>query len=88
MRTLPPTRAFPPTLELVPTPGAGLIRIESACVSGVPPSESVQLTVKLEVPMPEGVPLIVATDIDKPAGNEPTIIEQAYGGVPPVIVMV
>ena len=56
---------------------AAVIVILSACVPSVAVSESVQETVKLETPAPLGVPLVVATEIESPAGSEPTVTVQA-----------
>jgi hypothetical protein len=67
--------------------GAAVIVMESAwsSVSGVP-WESVTLTVKLDVPVAEGVPEIVPVELprDNPAGSEPLITDQLYGVMPPV----
>lgn len=45
--------------------------------------------VKLNVPVVEGVPLIVPFEaIESPGGSEPALIDQAYGGAPPEAVSV
>jgi hypothetical protein len=46
-------------------------------------SESCTCTVKFEVPVPVGVPLIVAPLSVSPAGSEPDAIDQLYGVDPP-----
>ena len=65
---------------------ATVIVIAFVVVCGVGLMESVIRTVKLEVPVWLGVPLIIPVDEDKdnPLGNEPGLIAaQMYGGVPP-----
>jgi len=47
---------------------------------------SVTRTVKLEVPAAVGVPAIVAPLSVRPAGNEPDVTAQRYGGVPPLAI--
>ena len=63
---------------------AAVIVILSACVPSVAVSESVQETVKLETPAPLGVPLVVATEIESPAGSDPTS-PYRHREIPPVI---
>jgi hypothetical protein len=52
--------------------------------------ESVTSIVKLDVPVPVGVPLITPVDAtrDSPAGSDPELIDQLYGVMPPVAVNV
>ena len=48
------------------------------------PTESPTCTVKVDVPVAVGVPLITpSVDSDSPAGNEPDATDHEYGGVPP-----
>ena len=58
----------------------------AVCAVGV--SASVAFTVKLigPVTLPVGVPVIAPVPAFKlsPAGREPTLIDQAYGLIPPV----
>ena len=51
---------------------------------------SVTCTVKLDVPVPVGVPLISPLELFSvsPAGNEPVLIDQVYGPAPPLAVRV
>ena len=51
---------------------------------------SVTLTVKLLVPVAVGVPEIapVLAANDRPAGNEPEVIDQVSGAVPPLLARV
>lgn len=49
---------------------------------------SVTRTVKVEVPVEFGLPLIVAPFRDIPAGSEPETIDHVYGVVPPEAVSV
>ena len=51
---------------------------------------SVTLTVKLLVPVAVGVPEItpVLAANDRPAGNEPELIDQVSGAVPPLLARV
>jgi hypothetical protein len=55
-----------------------------ALAAGV--SESVHFTVKLDVPVAVGVPLIVPLDEprERPVGSLPEEIDHAYGVTPPV----
>lgn len=66
--------------------GAGLIAIvkDFAAVAGGA-ALSLAWTVKLEFPAAAGVPRMTPVDgsRDKPAGNEPALTDQVYGGVPP-----
>ena len=50
------------------------------------PVESTTWAVKLNVPAVVGVPVMAPVDelSVKPAGNEPVMIENVYGGTPPV----
>ena len=48
--------------------------------------ESATCTVKLEVPVAVGVPLIFPELRDRPVGREPDRIDHVYGAVPPVAV--
>jgi hypothetical protein len=59
------------------------IRKAAVAVRGVGLVESVACTVKLKVPVAVGVPEIVAPLSERPGGNDPTVIAQEYGGVPP-----
>lgn len=46
---------------------------------------SLTVTVKLNAPLVAGVPPIMPPDeIERPPGNRPPVIDQAYGAVPPV----
>jgi len=68
--------------------GAGLIVIvsfELAVCAGLP--ESVTVTVTVELPAVVGVPVMVQPFRIKPSGSVP-VIEQLYGEVPPVAVIV
>ena len=49
------------------------------------PLASVAVTVKVQVPLPVGVPLIspVLGLIDNPAGKEPSVIANVIGDLPP-----
>ena len=50
------------------------------------PVESTTLAVKLNVPAWVGVPVIAPVEVFsvKPGGNEPLVMENVYGGTPPV----
>ena len=64
---------------------AALIVTEYAC-SAVAPTVSVAVTVKLNVPPDDGVPVIAPVDPfrDRPVGNEPAVTANAEAPVPPV----
>lgn len=50
----------------------------------VPPSASVAVTVKVDVPAVVGVPEMVAPDNVRPAGNVPVVTLHVYGVEPPL----
>jgi hypothetical protein len=55
----------------------------------VHPMASVAVTVNVEDPASEGVPVSVPwPDNESPAGSEPDVRAKAYGPVPPVAVIV
>jgi hypothetical protein len=62
---------------------AGLMTMESACVSATP-VESVATAVKLLGPVPVGCPAIVAPVKVRPAGSVPPVMDQVIAPVPPV----
>lgn len=49
------------------------------------PLASVAIVVNVDVPIAEGVPLIVQLLNDRPEGNEPVVSEQLSGAVPPLV---
>jgi hypothetical protein len=59
----------------------------AVAVLAVGVAESVTWTVKLEVPdvvgVPESTPEVLKL---RPAGREPTVTDQEYGGIPPLAV--
>ena len=57
-------------------------------VRWVPEVESVTLAVKLNVPVAVGVPVMAPVLMlsVSPVGSEPVVMENKYGGVPPVAV--
>ena len=74
---------------LVMVNAAAAITMVSSAVTfcaGLP--ESVTLTVMGELPAVVGVPLTVQPASARPAGNVPAEIEQLYGVVPPLAVIV
>jgi hypothetical protein len=74
-----PTLTAPPRREPEepppPPPDASIVNV-SAWVSGAAPSESVQL-VKLDAPVPLGVPVRVSADHESPAGIVPDTVLHA-----------
>jgi hypothetical protein len=70
---------------VVVTTGAAATTILNACSSNAE-FVSVTRTVKLNVPATVGVPLITPVLLFKlrPAGNDPTVIDQLNGAVPPL----
>ena len=79
----------PPGKVLVMVSAAGAMTMVSfwlAFCAGLP--ESVTCTVIGELPAAVGVPLTVHPVSVSPAGSVPEVMEQAYGDVPPVAVMV
>jgi hypothetical protein len=70
---------------------AGLIVMLKGCVAvwaGDP--ESVTFNVKLDVPLAVAVPVIAQVEVfnERPPGNEPELMENVYGVVPPVAAQV
>jgi hypothetical protein len=63
-----------------------VIESDAVAVAPVGVAESFTITVKVDVPFARGVPLITpfAAFSERPAGNEPTLIDQVYGAKPPV----
>jgi len=66
-----------------PAATARLKALVAVCGVGCPPSET--RTVKLKLPEVEGVPLRTPVEVERasPAGSEPVVMDQLYGGRPP-----
>jgi hypothetical protein len=74
-----------------PEPVAVIVTLNwPLAVSGVGTLESVTMTVKVKVPTVVGVPETRPVELAmlRPGGSDPAVIDQVYGGVPPVTVMV
>ena len=73
---------MPPGREVVVTVGISVITILMLLVAF--PAEFVALTVKLDVPIAVGIPVIVPVDAFKlkPVGSVPLDIDQVIGVVP------
>ena len=68
--------------EVVTLRGGGLMVNDSEAVAE-PDALSLTRTVKLLDPAVEGVPEMVPLVRLKPAGSDPPVNDQVYGGVPP-----
>jgi hypothetical protein len=69
----------------VATASAGAVIVIVKLPDAVALAESVTVTVKVELPAAVGVPEIAPSAvIDNPFGRLPDMIDQLYGGVPPV----
>src|SRR5450759_1626547 len=91
---VPPTVKLPVWVLLTVIFGKGfgiaIVRVKALlAVAGVP-AESVTSTVKLNTPDAVGVPEIVPVTASSanPGGSAPAEIDQVYGGIPPVAVIV
>jgi len=85
-------KAGPPAVKVLgfrlistgaPAATARVKALVAACGVGCPPSET--WTVKLKLPEVEGVPLRTPVEAERasPAGSEPVVMDQLYGGRPP-----
>lgn len=86
-RIFPPLVIFPPFLVPPFPPPDELIVIDK--LELVDPEillESVALAVKVDTPVPLGVPEIVQAENDNPVGSEPVTTEHVRGAVPPLVV--
>jgi hypothetical protein len=65
-----------------------VIESDAVAVAAVGVVESATITVNVEVPFTVGVPMISPLDelIERPAGNDPELIDQVYGAKPPLTV--
>ena len=65
---------------------AAIVMLSALVVVKTGLAESVAWTIKLKVPAAVGVPVIAPVVGVKlrPPGNEPLVIDQVYGGVPPL----
>jgi hypothetical protein len=62
-----------------------VIESDAVAVPAVGLAESVAMTVKVDVPVADGVPVIAPAELnERPPGNEPEVSDQEYGEKPPV----
>ena len=68
-------------------PGAVTVRLNGLLALSCGEELSVTWIVGVEIPAVVGVPLMLQPSRERPTGRVPAVIEQAYGGTPPVTPM-